>query len=308
MNSKSKNISIIIPCYNEEKNIQPIYQAITEKLSDLLLEIIFVDDGSSDHTLTTIQDLSRTDERVKYLSFSRNFGHQKALMAGLYHAKGEAVISMDADMQHPVNVIPKLIEHWQAGFDIVYTIRKDQNLSFFKKSTSKLFYKIINQLSDVSIEKGTADFRLLDRKVVDVLKDLKESHIFYRGLIPWVGFKSKGIEYLAEDRIFGKSKYSFRKMLNFAIDGLVSFSTKPLRTAIYLGFIIALAAFLYALYAIYVSIFTDQTISGWGSTITVILFIGGIQLIILGVIAEYIGKIYLESKNRPNFIIKEQNV
>ncbi len=308
MNHKNKNISIIIPCYNEESNIEPLYKNIVEVLPNMSLEIIFVDDGSSDQSLLKIKQLSKKTEGVKYISFSRNFGHQKALMAGLYHATGDAVVSMDADMQHPAEVIPELIKYWEAGFDIVYTIRKDQKLPFVKKMTASLFYKIINKLSDVPIEKGTADFRLLDRKVVDVLKQMRETHTFYRGLIPWVGFKSKGIEYLAQDRLFGNSKYTFRKMMNFAIDGLTSFSTKPLRVFIYIGFTIALLAFVYGLYAIYSSVFTNQTISGWGSTISVILFIGGLQLIILGVIAEYVGKIYLESKNRPNYIIKEQKL
>ena len=224
-------------------------------------------------------------------------------MAGLNVASGDAVISMDADMQHPVSIIPKLIEEWEKGVDIVYTIRQDKDLSFVKKITSSVFYKIINALSDVEIKKGTADFRLTDKKVVDELKKMNELHIFYRGLIPWVGFSSIGIEYLAEDRANGTTKYTLKKMLNFALDGITSFSTKPLRISIFTGVIIAFLAFIYGIFAIYASVFTEHVISGWASTISVILFIGGIQLIILGIIGEYVGKMFMESKNRPNYII-----
>jgi len=310
--NKINIISVIIPSYNEEKNIKLLFDDITSVLKELVsnskLELIFVDDGSKDSTLLEIKKLAEQNSFVKYLSFSRNFGHQKALMAGLNAAKGNCVISMDADMQHPAKIIPQLIEEWEKGNDIVYTIRKDKKLPFLKRLSSSLFYKIINKLSDVEIEKGTADFRLLDQKVVTELKKMNEMHIFYRGLIPWVGFKSMGIEYQAEDRVYGRSKYTFRKMMSFAIDGITSFSTKPLRLSIYLGIMVALLAFIYGIFVIFVSLFTNLTISGWSSTITVILFIGGIQLIILGIIGEYIGKLYMENKNRPNFIIKDSNI
>ena len=306
--NKNNIISIIIPSYNEEKNINLLFKSIIDTLTDYKLEIIFIDDGSSDRTLFEIKKIAQVNSFVKYISFSRNFGHQKALMAGLNVASGDAVISMDADMQHPVSVIPKLIQEWKKGADIVYTIRQDKDLSFGKKITSSIFYKIINALSDVEIKKGTADFRLTDKKVVDELKKMNELHIFYRGLIPWMGFSSVGIEYLAEDRANGTTKYTLKKMLNFALDGITSFSTKPLRISIFTGVIIAFLAFIYGLFAIYASLFTEHVISGWASTISVILFIGGIQLIILGIIGEYVGKMYMENKNRPNYIIKDSNI
>lgn len=306
--NKINIISLIIPCYNEEKNVQALFDSITQVLPEDKLEILFVDDGSSDQSLREIKNLAKVYSAVKFISFSKNFGHQKALMAGLNVAKGDCVISMDADMQHPPHVIPQLIEEWQNGFDIVYTIRKDKNISFFKKISSSLFYKIINWLSDVEIQKGTADFRLVDQKIVAELRKMNELHIFYRGLIPWIGFNTKGIEYEAEDRAFGTSKYTFSKMFSFALDGITSFSTKPLRLSIYLGLSIALLSFIYAIFVIFITLFTNMTISGWSSTISVILFIGGFQLIILGIIGEYIGKMYMENKNRPNYIIKDSNL
>ena len=305
---KNNLISIIIPTYNEEKNIPVIYNSISKELFDFNLQIIFIDDGSKDDTLIEIKKLAEIKDNVKFISFSRNFGHQKALMAGLNCATGDIVISMDGDMQHPVKVIVELIKKWEEGYEIVYTIRKDKNISFLKKVTANIFYKLINYLSDVHIQQGTADFRLLDKKVVTQLKKMKELHIFYRGIIPWIGYNSIGVEYIAEDRAFGNSKYTLKKMMSFALDGIISFSTKTLRISIYFGLIIALISFIYGAFAIYNSIFTQNTVSGWGSTISVILFIGGFQLIVLGIIGEYIGKIYIENKNRPNYIIRDTNI
>ena len=305
---KNNLISIIIPTYNEEKNVPVIYNSLKKELFGYNMQIVFVDDGSKDDTLLEIKKLARVDNNVNYISFSRNFGHQKALMAGLNFANGELVISMDGDMQHPVKIIEKLIQKWEDGFEIVYTIRKDKNIPFIKKLTAKLFYKLINYLSDVEIQQGTADFRLLDKAVVVQLRKLKELHIFYRGIIPWIGYNSTGVEYVAEDRAYGDSKYTFKKMMGFALDGIISFSTKTLRISIYFGIIIAFLSFAYGLFAVYQTAFTQNAISGWGSTISVILFIGGFQLIVLGIIGEYIGKIYIENKNRPNYIIKESNI
>lgn len=306
--NKSKLISIIIPTYNEEQNVPLIYNALCKELTEYNLQIIFIDDGSKDSTLNEIKALASSNKNVDFISFSRNFGHQKALMAGFNAAKGDAVISMDCDMQHPVNVIKKLLAEWLKDNDIVYSIRIDKNITFFKKLSARVFYKLINTLSDTQIQQGSADFRLLDKKVVSQLKTMNELHIFYRGIIPWTGYKSTNIEYIAEDRAHGASKYTLIKMMSFAFDGIISFSTKPLRISIYFGIIIALFSFLYGLYAIYVTLFTESVISGWGSLITVILFIGGFQFIVMGIIGEYIGRIYMENKNRPNYIIKETNI
>ncbi len=303
-------ISIVIPCYNEEGNIKILYDNINLILSEYNTEIVFVDDNSKDNTLSIIQDLADEDPRVKYVSFSRNFGHQSALRAGLEYASGDCVISMDGDMQHPPELLPQLIKKWEEGYDIVYTMRKDvENVSFFKKVTSSLFYKLINSLSDIEINEGSADFRLLDKRIVKVLvNDITEYHLFYRGLISWIGYKQAGIEYIPNKRFSGKTKYSVGKMINFAIDGITSFSIKPLKLAILLGLFLSVLSGLYGLYALYMSIFTDETVKGWTSVLLSILFIGGVNMILLGIIGEYVGKLYIQSKKRPYFLVKKTNI
>jgi glycosyltransferase involved in cell wall biosynthesis len=273
------------------------------------MKYLFVNDGSSDNTLTLIKQEAQKHEFINYLSFSRNFGHQAALKAGIDFAKGNAVISLDADLQHPVQIIPEMIAYWKKGFDVVYTQRiEEKNTSVFKKWTSKYFYFLIRRLSDVNIEEGTADFRLLDRKVVDLVRQSNDSFLFIRGLIPWMGFKQQKIMYTADVRFSGQTKYSVRKMANFAINGITGFSIKPLRMATFLGLVISLFSFIYALYAVIVYFMDDQVISGWASVLTSVLFIGGIQLIILGIIGEYIGKMYIQSKNRPFYIVEEHRM
>jgi dolichol-phosphate mannosyltransferase len=305
-------ISIIIPCYNEEGNVHVLY----EKLSSILksceistYEILFVNDGSSDDSLMKIKELTAKDDAVKFIHFSRNFGHQNALRAGLDFAKGDAVISLDADLQHPPELIPLLISHWKAGNKVVFTKRKDTNdFTFFKRLTSKMFYRLVNYLSETKLEEGTADFRLLDRTVVEALKNFKEDNLFYRGIIPGLGFKQYGIEYNPHERFSGQTKYTFSKMVRFALTGITSSSAKPLYFSIYLGAFLALCSFFYAMYAIYVSIFTTEAVAGWTSTIASILFIGGIQLMMLGIVGIYLGKLFSESKKRPNYIIEESNI
>jgi dolichol-phosphate mannosyltransferase len=305
-------ISIVIPTYCEEGNIVELYEQLKRQLSKCEIhsfEIIFVNDGGKDNSLEKIKELAIRDERVKYIHFSRNFGHQNALRAGLDFAKGEAVISMDADLQHPPELIPTLIAFWRAGNKVVYTKRKDKNdLSFFKKLTSKMFYKLVNYLSETKLEEGTADFRLLDRSVVEALKNFNENNLFYRGIIPGLGFRQHGIDYIPNERFSGNTKYTFSKMVRFALTGITSSSAKPLYFSIYLGAFLALCSFFYALYAIYVSIFTTEAVAGWTSTIASILFIGGIQLMMLGIVGIYLGKLFSESKKRPNYIIEESNI
>lgn len=305
-------ISVVIPTYCEEGNIFELFEKLHVELSKSNIhsyEIIYVNDGSRDNSLLKIKELASRDECVKYIHFSRNFGHQNALRAGLDFAKGDAVISMDADLQHPPELISTLIEHWKAGNKVVYTKRKDTNdLSFFKKLTSKMFYKLVNYLSETKLEEGTADFRLLDRSVVEALKKFNESNLFYRGIIPGLGFKQYGIDYIPNERFSGQTKYTFSKMVRFALTGITSSSAKPLYFSIYLGAFLALCSFIYALYAIYVSIFTTEAVAGWTSTIASILFIGGIQLMMLGIVGIYLGKLFSESKKRPNYIIEESNI
>ncbi len=305
-------ISIVVPTYCEEGNIVELYEQLSIELSKIdvnSFEIIYINDGSHDNSLSKIKELTKVDERVKYIHFSRNFGHQNALRAGLDFAKGDAVISMDADLQHPPQLVPTMIAHWKEGNKVVYTKRKDTNdLSVFKKLTSKLFYKLVNYLSETKLEEGTADFRLLDRSVVEVLKNFNENNLFYRGIIPGLGFKQYGIEYIPNERFSGQTKYSFSKMFRFALTGITSSSAKPLYFSIYIGAFLAVFSFVYGLYAIYVSIFTTEAVAGWTSTIASILFIGGIQLMMLGIVGIYLGKLFSESKKRPNYIIEESNI
>lgn len=308
--SNSRKISIIIPCYNEEGNIVSIYNKINEILSGYTIEYIFVDDNSNDETLPIIEQIAQNNGNVKFLSFSRNFGHQSALRAGLGYATGDCVISMDGDLQHPPELLKTLLSKWEEGYDVVYTIRKDiENVSLFKRTTATVFYKLINSLSDIEINKGTADFRLLDKKIVRILvDDITEYHLFYRGLISWIGYKQIGIEYIPNKRYTGKSKYSVMKMLSFAIDGITSFSVKPLKIAILFGLLITILSATYAVYVIGMAIFTNETVRGWSSVLVSILFIGGVNMVLLGVIGEYVGKLYIQSKNRPHFLIKKTNI
>jgi len=303
-------LSVVIPIYNEELNIVELNSRIGLALGNVKnYEIIFVDDGSTDGTLQMIKNLADGNSRIKFLSFSRNFGHQNALRAGLEFATGDCVVSMDGDLQHPPELIVRMIEKWQEGFEIVYTIRKDcEKISFIKRKTANIFYKLMSTLSDVNIPQGAADFRLLDKKIVEIIMKMNENNLFLRGLVSWVGFNQFAIEYEPEARFAGKTKYSLRKMISLAINGITSFSIKPLRLATILGSVIAVFSFIYGFYAIYIKVFTDEAMSGWTSLLVSVLFLAGIQLLTFGIMGEYIGKLFMESKRRPSFIIKEKNI
>lgn len=302
-------VSVVIPCFNEKDNLPLLYQQLKDVLEPYpSYELIFVDDGSTDETLSTLRNIAEMDVCVKFISFSRNFGHQHALKAGLDHASGDCVICLDADLQHPPALIPLMIGKWKEGYEVVNTIRGAQkSLSFSKKMSSGLFYGIISKLSAVEIRPGMADFRLLDRKVVNALKQFNENYIFLRGLIPWMGFNQTSLPFEPSERHKGKTKYSFAKMLRLALDGITSFSNKPLYLSIGLGSVIAGIAFLYGIYALYVHLFTDDALPGWTSITASVLFIGGIQLIMLGIIGIYLGKLFIENKRRPNYIIRQKN-
>lgn len=304
---KANLISIVVPCCNEEDNVSRLLSEVNETLKNENFEVIFVNDGSSDGTLESLKSLAAVDKRVKYLSFSRNFGHQAALRAGLKHAKGDAVISMDADLQHPPKLLPKLIEKWHDGYEVVYTIRKDTaETSIGKRVTSAWFYKVINFLSGLKIEEGAADFRLLDRKVVDVINEQTESDIFLRGYISWIGFKQVGIPYEPAKRFSGKSKYNLKKMVSFAGTGVTQFSIKPLR----LAHILAAGAFAMSLiYVVYaaISAVSGNTIPGWLSLVILFVFMQGVQFLLLGLIGEYLGRTFMQTKNRPEYIVSETN-
>lgn len=302
-------ISLIVPVFNEEGNIRKLHKEIVAELEGLWydFELIFVDDGSDDESVAIIKDLHAADSRIKLVRFTRNFGHQVAISAGLEHAKGDAVIMMDADLQHPPSLIPDLIRHWNEGFDVVHTVRKDMgDIGLVKRGTSRLFYKLINLMGETKMVPAAADFRLMDRKVVDCLNAMKERSRFMRGLVTWTGYRQTSLRYVAGERHTGKTKYSLRKMLSFAGDGITSFSTVPLRLSSYLGLIAALAVIPYALWAVYVRLFTDTAISGWASVIVAILFLGGVQLVCVGIVGEYVGRIYEEVKGRPLYIVGER--
>lgn len=306
-----KKISIVIPAYNEEGNLSLIHSEIRkvfQTLTDYNYEIIFVNDGSRDHTQQHLEKLASECQEVKYIEFSRNFGHQNAVKAGMDYADGNAVISMDADLQHPPVLIPDMIRKWEEGFDIVYTIRKySKNISFFKRKTSDFFYHILSGLSDVELEKGSSDFRLLDASVIEVIRKTGESDIFLRGLVKWIGFRQYSIDFVAADRFSGVSKYSFGKMLRFAFTGITAFSVKPLYLAAYLGFFFSfLSPMVYFAYVFY-SFYNKSEISGWASLIMTVVFFGGLQLTILGILGIYMGKIFKQIKDRPTYIVRSKN-
>ena len=307
-----KKIAIVIPSYNEETNLDIMVKTLHEVMQKLPYNyfFVFIDDGSSDATLQKLETLSKTDEKLFFASLSRNFGHQNALKAGVDLVKNtsDAVITMDGDMQHPPNLIPVLIKKWEEGFDVVYTIRdEDKTLSFFKQKTSKWFYALMNKLSEVEFEPGTADFRLMDKKVAAVFSDFSENELFIRGIVNWIGFKQYAINYKPHARFSGKSKYTVGKMFQFALQGITSFSTRPLHIAIFLGIGLTVFAFIFFIGYLFYSFYFGHSISGWASLLSTIVFFGGLNLIVLGIIGVYIGKLFMQSKGRPNYLIRETN-
>ncbi|MDM1555553.1 glycosyltransferase family 2 protein [Chryseobacterium indologenes] len=307
-----KKISIVIPAHNEEGNVALVHEKIKEVFSELknyTFEIIFVNDGSRDNTQQKLEELSQKYEEVKFIEFSRNFGHQPAVKAGMDFADGNAVISMDGDLQHPPELIPEMIKKWEEGYDIVFTVRTyPKQISYFKRKTSDVFYKLLSSLSDVNLTKGGgSDFRLMDANAVEAMRSFKEDDLFLRGLTSWMGYKQIGIDFTAGERMTGESSYNLKKMLKFAFTGITAFSVKPLYLAAYLGFLFSFFSVIgYAGYVIYAFVARTE-ISGWASLIMTIVFFGGLQLIILGIIGIYLGKIFKQVKERPNYIIKNKN-
>lgn len=305
-----KLVSVVIPAYNEEDNLM----VIIDRLENIFLnsshdvEFIIVDDGSSDRTAIILKAMTKVKQNIFYIEFSRNFGHQIALKAGLDKAKGDCVISLDADLQHPPELIIEMIRKWEEGYEVVYTRRKeDKRLPLMKRKMSSLFYRLLNLLSDVTIESGTADFRLMDKKVVEVFRDMEEYEPFIRGLVKWMGYKQYAIDYIPNQRYSGSSKYNLKKMIRLGIQGVTSFSIKPLYTAVYLGFIFSLLSVLYIPYVLY-AFCKGIEVDGWASLIMTVVFFGGLQLIILGIIGVYIGKMFMQTKNRPGYIISHTNL
>lgn len=309
--STKPTISIVVPVYNEEPVLPELYRRVSTVLDgvDENWELILVNDGSRDRSAEVIARLHEQDERVKGISFSRNFGFQIAVTAGLDHAQGQAVILSDADLQDPPEVFPEMIAKWREGYDVVYGQRKSRKgETWFKLFTAKLFYRLIYRITDIDIPLDTGDFRLMDRRVVDAIRHMPERNRFLRGLVPWVGYKQIGIEYERQARFAGESKFGgVRQMLPFALDAITSFSYVPLQLATYLGFIIAVISGLAILAVVAIRLFgPDTPLVGQATTLVVVLFLGGVQLISLGIIGEYLGRIYDEVKGRPLYLVDER--
>lgn len=302
-------LSVIIPVFNEEKNIAPLLQRLLPVVKKYPYEIIFISDGSTDKTEELIKKEGEKNKNIKLISFARNFGHQIALTCGYQYAKGQIVVSMDADLQDPPEIIDEMIEKWKKGAKIVYAKRNQrEGEGWFKKTTALLFYRLINFLSDIPIPIDVGDFRLLDREVVDFLNQLPERQRFLRGLVAWPGLHSDFVYFKRDKRFAGQTHYPFSKMLNFALEGIISFSVKPLRLASYLGFFTAGVGFLGIIYALYRRLFLPHQywVTGWTALFVAVMFVGGIQLLTIGIIGEYIGKIYQQLQNRPLYIVKEK--
>lgn len=311
MDQSRLSICILTAAYNEGENITVFYQSVKEVIGKLPHDFTFcfVNDGSKDNTLDCIKGIANQDATVKYISFSRNFGQQVALKAGIDAINADAIIMMDSDLQHSPDLIPALISVWQEQkVNMVNTLREeDEDLSWFKRRSSQWFYKLLNNISDLQLEPGQADFRLIDRPVAEALRKSKEHDVFLRGMIHWIGFKQAKISYKAQKRFAGTSKYTFSKMMGLALAGITSFSVKPLYMAIYLGFIFAFLSLLFIPYIIY-SYYSGNSVSGWSSVLITIAFFGGLNLIIMGVLGIYIGKILIQNKERPLYIIQEERL
>lgn len=306
-----KKISVVVPMYNEEEVANECYKRLKDviySIPEYDYEFIFVNDGSKDKTLDIIKTIANSDKKVKVISFSRNFGHQSAVSAGLKEITGDVVLIIDADLQDPPEVVPDMIKLWEEGHEVIYGMRKSRvGESFFKVATASMFYKTLNALSDVEIPKNTGDFRLVDRKVIDVINKMPEHNKFFRGLFGWVGFKQKAYLYERQKRFAGKTKYPLKKMLKLASDGIISFSTKPLKLVGYIGILSIFISFVVLIYSIisYIFKFGNFT-SGWASIMVAITFFAGVQLLSMWIMSEYISRIYDENKNRPEYIIDEK--
>lgn len=303
-------LSVVVPLYNEEMVIDAMYTRLTQVLkgAGLDYEIIMVNDGSLDRTLPIAKNICLQDKRVKLISFSRNFGHQIAITAGMDRSSGQAVALIDADLQDPPEVILEMLVKWKEGFQVVYGVRKKrEGESFFKLFTAKMFYRVLRRLTSISIPVDTGDFRLMDRRVIEQLKKMRERDRFVRGMVSWVGFRQTQVEYVREKRYAGETKYPFTKMLKFAADGILSFSQVPLKLSSAFGMLSAGLSFIFMIYGFLMRLFfPDQVVPGWSSLFVAILFIGGIQLMCIGILGEYLGRIHEEIKGRPIYISEEE--
>ena len=306
-----RKISIIIPAYNEEESLPKLYERlknIMNQVNDYEFEVLFINDGSKDRTIQIIQELRNRDERICYVDFSRNFGKEIAMTAGLDYAKGDAVIFMDADLQDPPELIPELIKYWEQGYDDVYARRRSRKgETWLKKVTSKMYYRVLQKLTKVEIQKDTGDFRLLDRRCVNALKKLRENSRNSKSMFSWIGYNKKEVLYDRDPRIAGKTKWNYKKLIDLAIDGITSFTTSPLRVSTYLSIPTFIMLFIYAIYVVIKWIRTGVFIEAFQAIILLILFFSGIQILLFGIIGEYLGRIFNESKNRPLYFVNEYN-
>ena len=311
MEKDIKLVTILVPAYNEQEVLHMLYERlknIMDNLSSYRFEILLVNDGSKDNTLAVMKELRSMDNRICYLNLSRNFGKETAMIAGLDYAKGDCVIIIDADLQDPPELIPDMLKLWEEGYDDVYAKRKSRKgESFLKKFTSKMYYKMLQSVTNIEIQKDTGDFRLLDRRCVEALKSIRESQRYTKGLFSWIGYNKKEILFDRDPRAAGKTKWNYGKLINLSIDGLTSFTTTPLRFSAVMGILVSLAGFIYMLAIIIKTIIYGIDVPGYSSTMVVILFLGGIQLIFLGVIGEYLGRTFNESKRRPIYFVERYN-
>jgi dolichol-phosphate mannosyltransferase len=308
MSSETATISIIVPCYNEEKVIAETMRRLCAFASGVQenVELIFIDDGSADATREIIKSYDSGGIPVRLVGFSRNFGHQVAVSAGINVARGDALVLIDADLQDPPEIIPEMIRKWREGYDVVYGVRTErQGETAFKRATARGFYRLLNEFSDVPIPFDTGDFRLMGKNVADVLRAMPERDRFLRGMVSWVGFKQTPLPYKRAPRFAGATKYPLAKMVRFAVDGILSFSIKPLQISVSLGMTCAAMAMIGIAYALYLRVFTNIWVEGWTALMITILFLGGVQLISVGILGEYVGRIYSESKGRPLYVVDE---
>lgn len=304
-----KKITLLIPCYNEENSLELLFKAIrnlADQHRNYDWEFLFVNDGSKDHTLDVIRNIRRQDSRVSFVDLSRNFGKENAMLAGFDYATGDSVVIMDADLQHPPIMVSEMIKWWEEGYDDVYAKRNNRGKeSWLRKHLSLLFYKLLQQSTRIEILPNVGDFRLLDRKCINELKKMRETERYTKGMFCWIGFNKKEILFEQGDRVAGQSSWNLSSLFNLAINGITSFTTSPLRLSTLLGFIVSIIALFYVCYIIFKTIFWGESVQGFPTLMVTILFLGGIQLISLGIIGEYIGRIFNETKGRPNYIVKE---
>ena len=306
-----KKITIIIPAYNEEDALNKLYarlENVVNKIDNYEFELLFINDGSKDRTGNILKELRRQDERVSYISFSRNFGKETAMIAGIDYSKGDAVIFMDADLQDPPELIPELIKYWEQGYDDVYAKRRSRKgESFFKKFTSKMYYKVLQSFTNVEIQKDTGDFRLLDRRCVNALKKMRESQRCSKSMFSWIGYNKKEVLFDRDPRIAGTTKWNYKKLVDLAIDGITSFTTSPLRLSTYLSIPTFLMLFIYFIYVIAKCIVQDVPMHAYQALILICLFFFGTIILLIGIIGEYLGRIFNETKNRPLYFVDEYN-